>query len=140
MTENDKQYYDWYIKTRPDFKLLEPINFHILSNISINARVRVYRGPKRVKYGMSVNGEGDHKHIGDCYYDDYEKTVIMDDCVYIFSNKVVKMGAFNPINSDGLENEWFHTAVWNSRSIPLNLIGINAICLKYDLTAGSVNM
>ena len=62
--------YDWYIKTRPEVKLLEQINFKILSNTSINARARVYRGPKQIIHGMSVNGSNDiWKNVGDCFFD-----------------------------------------------------------------------
>ena len=64
--------YDWYMKIRPDIKLLENINFNVLSENAINARARVYYGPKQIKYGMSVNGEGCWNNSGDCYYDDYE--------------------------------------------------------------------
>lgn len=142
MTEfgcKNKLDYDWYIKMRPDFKLLEPINFDILSDSSINARARVYRGPQRVKYGMSINGKGAHSNVGCCYYDNSEKELILDDCVYIFHNNIIQFGAFDPINSDGHEDEWFHTGIWRSRYISLKLIGINTICLKHDLEPGHVN-
>jgi hypothetical protein len=136
----DKLDYDWYIKVRPDFKFLEPINFNSMKNNAINARVRDYIGPKRIKYGMSVNGEGIHRNVGACVYSEVESRVILDDCIYIFDNNVVRRGAFNRIDTDNLENEWFHTSLWSSRGIELNIVGINTICLKYDLSCGSVNM
>ena len=46
--------YDWYMKIRPDIKLLENINFNMLCENSINARARVYYGPKQIKYGNSL--------------------------------------------------------------------------------------
>jgi hypothetical protein len=133
--------YDWYLKVRPDFKFLGPIDFNMMSENSINARARQYRGPKKIKYGMSVNGKGIHKNIGSCFYDEVERELILDDCVYIFHKNVVEKGAFNKIaNTQNIENEWFHTHIWQSRGISLNLVGINAICLKYDLEPGDVNL
>jgi len=58
--------YDYYMKIRPEIKLLEQINFDFLDNNAVNARARVYRGPKKVKYDMSVKGEGPWKYIIDC--------------------------------------------------------------------------
>jgi hypothetical protein len=138
-TEN-KLDYDWYLKFRPDFKLLGPISFESLSDRGIHARARAYRGPKRIQYGMSVNGEGIHKNVGSCAFDPVESELVLDDCVYLFHNNVITMGAFEPIQSDHLENEWFHTNIWNGRNIPLNIIGINTICLKYDTSPGHINM
>jgi hypothetical protein len=77
ITENKNNLdYDWYIKIRPDLKLLENINFSMLSDTAINARARFYRGPKQIEYGMSINGEGGFKDVGDCYFDTIEKEII----------------------------------------------------------------
>jgi len=125
ITDNKKELnYDWFIKIRPDVKLIEMFDFNLLSNKAINARARLYRGPKKIKYGMSVNGEGIWKNIGDCFYNNYEKEVILDDILYIFHNNVVKMGAFDKIPKTELENEWFHTKIWKNRKIDLNVIHI----------------
>jgi hypothetical protein len=46
--------YDWYIKTRPDIEFVDRINFSNLKPGYINARVRVYKGPRKLKNGASV--------------------------------------------------------------------------------------
>lgn len=133
--------YDWYIKIRPDIKLLEPINFDVLSDNAINARARVYKGPKKIKYGMSVNGPGYWAHIGDCYYNDIEQEdeIVIDDMFYIFHNNLIKNGGFNKINSDVIQNEWFHTRIWKERNINLNIIGICLNNMKYCAISGNLN-
>ncbi len=137
---NNELDYDWYIKIRPDIKLLEKINFEILLEDAINARARVYYGPKRIMYGMSINGKGKWQNIGDCDYCPYEKTVILDDMLYIFHNNVVKAGGFEPcINDVYPEHEWFHTNVWKFRNIGLNVIGINMENTKHNTFSGNVN-
>jgi hypothetical protein len=40
--------YDWYMKIRPDINLLEQIPFNTLLDRAINARARVYFGPKKL--------------------------------------------------------------------------------------------
>lgn len=132
--------YDWYIKIRPDMKLLEPINFHQLSDISINARARLYVGPKRIRHGMSVNGEGRWKNIGDCKYHEFEKDIILDDMFFIFHNFVIKMGAFNKIINYERETEWDQTYTWKSRNINLNVIGIYLENTKYSCFSGHLNI
>jgi hypothetical protein len=133
--------YDWYIKIRPDIKLLEPINFDILSNNSINARARVYRGPKKIIHGMSVNGEGCWKFIGDCFYDDCESEIVLDDMFFIFHHNVINMGGFERIEPEnaGCE-EWNQTNIWKSRNINLNIIGIHLVNTKYDTFSGHINI
>ena len=64
----DQLDYDWFVKSRPENKLLEPIQFGLLLDNAINARARVYRGPKKIKYGCSVNGEGQWKDVGDVFF------------------------------------------------------------------------
>jgi hypothetical protein len=138
--------YDWYVKIRPDIKLLEAINFNILSDNSINARARYYSGPKCIKNGMSVNGEGIWRNIGDCYYDMYERNIILDDQIYIFHNNVIKMGAFdkvNPVeyNNDIVKsNEWIQSRIWKNRNISFNVIGLNLLMTKYNCYSGNINM
>jgi hypothetical protein len=132
--------YDWYIKVRPDIKLLEPINFNVMLETAINARTRVYKGPKRVKYGSTVNGEGPWKNIIGSCYNNIETEIILDDQIYICHNNILKKGAFNYIDGTTREDEWYHTTIWKSRNIPLNIIGINTIILKYNAISGHVNM
>ena len=132
--------YDWYIKTRPDIKLLENINFDILSNNAINARARVYNGPAKIKYGMSVNGEGGYKNIGDCHYAPREHGIILDDMFYIFHKNVIQKNAFNKIIFNGREIEWVHTQLFNNRNIPLNVIGIYLYLTKWNAFSGNINI
>lgn len=132
--------YDWYIKVRPDLRLFQNINFEILSDKSINARARVYSGPKKILYGMSVNGDGIWKNTGDCYYDDSEKEIILDDMFYIFHHNVILMNAFEQFDSNAPENEWIHTNIWKSRNINLNVIGINLQNTKHYTYSGNVNI
>ena len=152
--KNELQY-DWYIKIRPNIQLLSQINFDDLCNVSINARARVYRGPKRIKYGMSVNGKGMWENIGDCIYDDCEKEIVLDDQLYIFHRNIIERGGFdkfNPEINDNLyiasgmlckwQHEWFHSNLWKFRNIKLNIIGINALFMKKDNYAysGDINL
>jgi hypothetical protein len=158
--------YDWYIKTRPEIKLLESIDFNKLSNTAINARSRVYKGPQKIKYGMSVNGCGPWKNIGDCFYVDCDKEqeeIILDDQIYIFHKNIIEFGGFEHIDSLTYkkainmcnllyslnhnvnfkgEHEWVHTYIWKIRNISLNVIGINALYGKGNFYAfsGDVNM
>jgi hypothetical protein len=143
--------YHFFVKCRPDVKLLEPIDFNQIDKYAINARARVYWGPKQIKYGNSVNGKGIWDTIGDCYYDDIERTVVLDDMLYIFHKKVVKRGAFDKLLSEDSmqtkwfhsrvtrQNEWFHTQVFDERNIKLNIIGINLIFTKNDTYSGDIN-
>ncbi len=144
--------YDWYIKIRPDIQLLEPILFHKMVDNAINARARVYRGPKKIQYGMSINGEGPHKYVGDCHFNIIENEIVLDDQFYIFNKKCVDAGAFNVFKLNIIEwydprngnyksqNEWFHTNCWKSRNIPLNVIGINLNFMKINQFSGNINM
>ena len=132
--------YTWYIKFRPDIKLLENINFNILSDHAINARARVYYGPSIIKNGMSINGEGPWINIGDCHYDNYEHDVIVDDAIYIFHNNIVQKNAFSKIDQIGREDEWAHARIYNNCNIPLNVIGINMCLMSYNAFSGNLNM
>ena len=131
--------YDWYMKIRPDVKLLENIDFTTLSKNAVNARARVYYGPKKIKYGMSVNGEGIWKNIGDCYYCENEG-VILDDQIYLFTDTVIKMDAFDLFHEDRHQSEWTFTYLLLSRNIPMNVIGINMVLTKYNTYSGHINM
>jgi len=124
ITDNiDSLDYDWYIKTRPEIKLLEDIDFDMLSPTSINARARVYRGPKKIKYGSSTGGAGYWSHVNDCKYSATESGIILDDQIYIFNRAI--LNKWRKITQGPRENEWVHTPYWRSNAIGLNVIGLN---------------
>ena len=129
------------MKIRPEVKLLNTIPFHILSEDAINARARVYNGPRKIMYGMSVNGKGCWENIGDCHYADTEHSIILDDMLYIFNKNVVKKNAFDKIQkSIQIQNEWTHTMIFNERNIQLNVIGIDLCFTKCNTFSGNINM
>jgi len=132
--------YDWYMKIRSEVKLFDIDFFHMLSENAINARARVYNGPKKIKYGISVNGEGPWKNIGDCHYADSEHNIILDDMIYIFHKNIVEKNAFEKITPLQYECEWEHSFLFNQRQIQLNVIGINLCLTKYDAFSGNINM
>jgi hypothetical protein len=137
--------YDWYMKIRPDIKLLEQIPFSILSDNAINARARVYFGPKKIKHGMSINGEGYWKHVGDCAYGNIEHYVVLDDMLFIFHKNVLQMGAFEKIEPfsgwwGARELEWTQAKIFKERNISLNVIGLHLECTKHHTFSGHVNM
>jgi hypothetical protein len=160
--------YDWYIKFRPDLKLLEnPFQIDALCPNSINARARKYSGNKILKYGMSTGGEGCWKNDISCSYSDNQEEMILDDMLYIFPHMVIKNGAFdtfkfsevkktftkmfgvdydykeewyNKLESlKTLEHEWFHSHLWNTRGIKLNVIAIDFINMKHNGRSGHIN-
>jgi hypothetical protein len=133
--------YTWYIKTRPEIKLLENINFNILSENAINARARVYYGPSKIKYGMSV-GADCLEYLKESHYDSYEHDIILDDMFYIFHNNIVQKNGFNKLDHWMIhpQNEWTHTEIFNNRNINLNVIGIYIYMAKHYSTSGNVNM
>jgi hypothetical protein len=147
--------YDWYIKVRPDIRILSSINFDILSTTKINARARVYRGPRQIQYGCSVSKDGIWKDHYECFYDPDEKELILDDIFYIFHRNVIDANGFEPIDygipgyngwfhyideSFRSENEWFHTKAWKYSKIELNIIGINIELTKHGVFSGHVNI
>ena len=135
----DELDYDWYMKTRVDLLLLEPINFDILSNTEVNARAREYIGPRQIKHGISVGGIGWWSEIKASEYNEREFKVILDDMIYIFSKDVKNKGAFEPIPNQDLQNESTHSYLWLSRNIGLNVIGINILNTKYNAYSGDIN-
>lgn len=118
--------YDWFIRFRPEMFLLEPFKLEGLCKISINARARKYIGPKRIRYGMSVELPATFNEI--------ESLVEVDDQIYIFHKNVINNGGFSDIesynNKIAIENETIHTEFWNLRRIPFNIIGINALFIR----------
>jgi len=134
--------YDWYMKIRPDIRLLENIKFDILSMSAVNARTRLYFGPRVIKYGLSVGGKGTWEDKKDYVYNPQEIHVILDDMLFLFHNNVIQMGGFEKIYPDtsGNEHEWTQTELYNKRNIPLNVIGINLENTKYKACSGHLNM
>ncbi len=137
--------HDWYMKIRPDIKLLDNISFDLLSENAINSRARIYYGPKRIKYGNALNGEGPWKYINDCVYRDIEEDIHPDDMLYIFHKNIMKTCAFDtlpirPIINRRDEHETFHKNVFTSRGIKMNVIGINLCNTTHGTYSGDVNM
>lgn len=135
--------YDWYMKTRPDIRIIEPFTFDSFSPTAINARARVYRGPKRIKYGMSINGEGRYANVGDCFYDEHEKEIVLDDMMFIFHDTVIRLGAFRPIpigNAREDHIEWVQSYIWNQRGIGMNVVGLYLENTTHGVFSGDVNM
>jgi hypothetical protein len=127
--------YDYFIKTRPEIKLLEQINFDTLCANSINARTRIYNGPRNIPFGSSVGGKGIWEHIKPNSYCYYEHNIVVDSTIYIFDKNVINNGGFdktNFITERVVQNEWYSTELWNERNINLNIIGINLIFYKSD--------
>ena len=119
--------YDWYVKIRPEIEILDydTIDFSKLPKDSINARVRNYRGPYRNKHSCSVGGEGLYKSVKACFYSPHLELIKLDDSLYIFHKNVVDNGGFSPVDDNPTQTEEFHSMVWSSRNIPLNIISIN---------------
>ena len=138
------QQYDWFIKFRPEIFMYENIPFNQLSQNSINARARLYSGPKSIKYGCSVGGKGMFNHIKGYTYDNYEHDIELDDQLYIFHKNVIEMDGFNLIHDiehdTNLQHEIFHTNFWISKGINLNIIGINMVLMKNFTWSGDINM
>jgi len=124
--------YDWYIKTRPEIRLLEQIDFSMMSPDSINARARMYEGPRQIKYGSSVPTKfPTYRSIA---FNIHEVTVVLDDQIYIFSHGIITKGCFEKGNTvfQSVENEWCHTDYWTKKNIPLHIVGLNVIFNKYN--------
>ena len=144
----DQLNYDWFIKIRPEIQLLTKIDIDTLSTDCIHARAREYRGPRRIVYGNSVSGEGEHSSINASFYSDKEDIIALDDQIYLFHRNIIDMGGFVPFKTNELEREWFHSNCWKSRGIKLNVIGVDVIFTrkneKGDPTAyrksGNINM
>jgi hypothetical protein len=133
--------YHWYIKTRPDLELLEPIPFHQCLENAVNARAREYKGPKQVKYGMSVGGQGPWKDIRHSQYHTHEGGVVLDDAIYMFDNTVIQRGGFDKVLKEVFQGEeYFHTDTWKERNINVNIIGINICLRKYGCFSGDLNL
>jgi len=133
--------YDWYIKVRPDTKLLDKIDFSKLSESAINGRARMYTGPLKIQHGMSVNGAGIFRFVGDCFYNPDTIHIQLDDMIFIFDNNVINAGAFDPITENAeKEDELFQYTIWSKRNIKVNVIGINLKNTTHNVFSGDLNM
>ena len=137
--------YDWYIKFRPNVKLLEAIDFNKLSHTAINGRARVYIGPKSIKHGLSVGGRGNWEDVKGCFYNDNEIEASLDDQLFIFNNHIIELGAFNRFDKyHDCQNEAHQAWLWKERNILTNVIGINILFMKIESRiysySGDVNM
>ena len=110
-----------------------------LCETSINARARFYTGPKSIKYGMSVNGPGRWKNIGDCFFSPQEEKVILDDQLFFFHKNVLG-GFLAPLDPLPVKwNEQIQTELFRERGITLNVVGFNVRLTKYDVESGDLN-
>jgi len=127
--------YDWYIKIRPEVYLFDQIDYTKLQSSAINGRARKYVGNKKVKYGLSVGGEGEWSHIKDVIYSEEIENIELDDQLFIFDQYVIDSGAFenNDLFDYNIQNETTQTYLWNLKNIKLNVIGIN---MKLDYCNG----
>lgn len=134
----DELDYDWFVKIRPDLKLLEPVPWGQLSIGAVNARARVYNGPAHIRYGMSINGEGKWKNVGDVKHERYEHDVVLDDQFFFFHRGVVDRNVFDKDTSDQKEHEWTMTATLKKRGASLYVVGIHAELSKYHCFSGDI--
>lgn len=146
----DKKY-DWYVKIRPEIILNEPVDLSKLTPKTINARVREYEGPLKLKNATSIGCP----KILDIYHNHLrpskeEKIVILDDQFYIFDDYVLKNGIFDlPLPSEieiaGIkkyetirQDEWFHSGVWKDRGAILTPTSIDATFTRGDIKSGDL--
>lgn len=155
--------YDWYIKFRPEVKLLQIIDFTNCVKGAINARTREYIGPKKIQYGCSVGdptGEWVIYNAEAVKYDEEEKFVLLDDQIFIFDTTILNTGFYKGEYTDGerkyvtyedrvyilpeRQDEQYHKRFWNAKNIQLNPIGINMIFMRpnggLQTRSGNVNM
>jgi hypothetical protein len=124
--EKNNLEYDWFIRFRPEICLVEPFDFESLCPMSINARARIYNGPRTIPYGMSIELASTFRET--------ESDILIDDQIYIFHKNVIDKGGFSEIhkynNIYTIENETVHTGFWNERGIPFNIVSINALFFR----------
>jgi hypothetical protein len=110
-----------------------------MSKIAINARTRIYKGPKSIKYAHTLGGEGAWKEYKDYSFSENEEIVVLDDMIYIFHNDTIEK--FKNIGEETwvCQNETYHTNYWNIIGVKLNVIGINVYLTKYNTFSGHLN-
>jgi hypothetical protein len=134
--------YDWYIKYRPELKLLHKINFQELCSNSINCRAWSYKGPKKILFGTST----DYTYSS---ISEEEGEIVVDDQLYIFNNNIIEMDSFNKDKfidtikyRDNLktENESTHTLFWKSKNVKINIISLDMIFTRTNYRSGHINI
>jgi hypothetical protein len=139
ITQNkDTLDYDLFIKIRPEIILLEQLNLDNLVENAINARARVYTGPRNIKYGLTVGGRGIHNHIKDYRFDLNETHIVLGDMFIIFDKNIVNNGTFHLNdyikeyldNHEVVHNEYTMTRIYNTKGTKLNVIGVNMLYYK----------
>lgn len=141
--------YDWYVKFRPEVKLLEPLNFTTYMKKAMNARLRIYVGPKRIQYGCSVgdpNGEWPPSSFYRGHYSDVEGEIILDSTIYIFDHSLINSGFYaqaEPYPPEKQDEHYF-TRFLYARKITMNPVGINMIFTRpnggFQSRSGNINM
>lgn len=107
----------------------------------MNARARVYTGPKKIKHGISIGGKGCWQHMKEGRYAATEREVVLDDMLLLFHKQVVELNAFDPIEPEiGGSEEWKQTKIFTDRKIPLNVVGIYLVLTKYNTFSGDINI
>jgi hypothetical protein len=136
----DQLDYDWFVKTRPEIKLLQQLSFDLAEN-TIHARARMYKGPQRIKYASSLMG-GDESSYKQ--YRTTEQELVLDDQIYLFHKSVMEKGGFASCQQGRREDEWLHKYVWSQRGIQQNMIGLHVAFTKYSIenpcTSSDVNI
>jgi hypothetical protein len=129
----DELKYDWFIRVRPDLKLLEPVPLDECDPSMINARARVYNGPRTIPHGLSSGGPGAFSHAIDYSYTDKEQGIILDNMIFMFTKKAIDAGAFSDITDPPTGgNEWTLSNIWRDKNIPLNVVGVNLEIVDKD--------
>lgn len=133
--------YDLYVKFRMEMMMKEPVDIGILPPRTISARAREYSGPRRLKYGASFGGNDIWKIHRNVFINQAEFTnLVLDDQIYFFDDNIRRSGAFEhaPTGSDENENEWYHTRIWKSRGINLEIIPIHCILESHGALSGDL--
>jgi hypothetical protein len=129
----DELNYDWFIRVRPDLKLLEPLPLNECDPSMINARARVYNGPRTIPHGLSSGGPGEWSWAKDYVYMDKEQDIILDNMIFIFGKKVVDAGAFSEVTDPPTHrDEWTLSNIWKGKNIHFNIVGINIEIVDKD--------
>ena len=136
--------YDWYIKYRPELKLLDKIKFEQLCANSINCRVFSYKGPKKILFESSWE---EHNRISE--YNEILEEIVVDDQLYIFHNNLINNNGFNKDNfidtiiyepNKKTENESTHTLFWKHHNNKINIISQDIIFSRSNRRSGHINI
>jgi hypothetical protein len=130
--------YDWVFKTRPDLEVLRPIDLAICTEHAINARARVYKGPRQIPFGMSIHGEGIWKDVApwDTQFHSEERDIVLDDQCYLIPKNA--FSKFKFVTPKDHEHEWVHTETWKLFNIPLHVIGLSVKNTKWNTYSGNI--